>query len=233
MTAGRPPSPLDCRTEPARLTARVVDPGPPARLLGYDVEADLARHYGFVHVVGLLSSGELPEPGAARALDIALSFLAPVSVGDAPGHVGILSRVCGVRFAATLGLAATTLAEEAAFVLEEHAEWLDWLAAPADRRAPAPARFLAATEEDRASVARLRTALDAAPFAAPGLSVGPARTAGLLAVLAACGLSREGMQTAWVLARLPAVAAEAAARPVLNVRDYPLSLPPLDYREGE
>jgi len=235
MSGHRPESPHDQIVEPSRLEARVVRPGPSPMVMGYDLEADLARHYRFLDLVGLLLGGQLAPPETARALEIALFFLAPASVADAPGHVGLLSRVCGNRFAATLGLAALALAEEAAFLLEEHAEWLAWLSRAAEGRPieAAPSQYLARTPEELASVERLRALLTAIPFAVPALEMRPTRTASLLAVLTRCGLRREAIQTAWVLARLPSVAAEAAARPLLNVRDYPFNLPPLEYEEEE
>lgn len=227
------PSPLDRIREPSRLTARIVDPAPPRRILGYEVETDLAAHYGFTDVAVLLLRGELAEPALVRALEIAMAFLAPASVAESPSHVGVLSRVGGARWPVSLGLGALALAEEAAAVLEEHLDWTAWVHAQNGAGAPPPASALARDEEDRRSVARLRALLDAIPFHVAALEVGPTRTAALLAILSACGLSPEAMQTAWLLARLPAVAAEAAARPLLKIRDYPFNLPALEYREGE
>ncbi len=227
MSAPRPKwvSPLDARTTPERLVARVVQPGPEPRLAGFGVEDDLARHYGFLEVAALLLRGELPDPAASAALSVALTFLSPATVAEGPGHLAVLSRICDARFPATLGLCATALSEEAGLVVREHAGWLAWLAAPPDGRGPAPAPFLATDEDECTSVRRLREHVERTGLAVPELEPAPTRTAALLAILRACGLSAEAMQTAWVLARLPAVVAEAAARQPLRVREYPMNLP--------
>ncbi|MGC4122329.1 MAG: hypothetical protein QM765_48655 [Myxococcales bacterium] len=229
MTRKIVPSHLDALKGPDRLTARVVDPGPPRRIAGYEVESDLARHYAFTEVAALLLRGELAPAPVAKALEVALVFLSPVTVARAPGHVGVLSRVGGSRWSVSLGLCALTLAEEAAAVVQSHSAWLDWVARGDNASAP-PDGSLAQDGDDRASVERLSQLL---PIPVPALEVGPTRVAAVLAVLAACGLSREAMQTAWVLAGLPAAAAEAAARPLMGVRDYPFNLPPLEYEVDE
>ena len=231
--AARPASPLDLARDARFLTASVVDPGPPPRIMGYDVEADLCRHYGHADLLLLLATGQLPEPGAARASEVALAFLAPANVGEAPGHAAILSRVCSVPYRSTLAIGALALAEEAAFTLAEHASWLAWLSANESERGNPPGSYLAATDEDRVSVARLRAALDAIPFPVPALAVEPTRTAAILAVLSACGLHADAMAMIWVIARLPAVAAEAAATRLLGLGEYPINLPELDYQEHE
>ena len=226
-------SPLDALPTPDQLTARVVDPGPPPRLLGYDVEGDLARHYGFAELLLLAGSGDLASPAAARALELALIFLSPISVAEAPAHAGLLARLCDVPAQGRLAIGALALAEEAAFVLREHAAWLDWLGAPEAARGPAPEPFLAASEDERASVARLRSALEAIPFrvSALDLEVQPTRTAALLAVLITSGLPVAFIPVAWTIARLPALAAESASAHRLAFHRYPINLPPLDYEE--
>src|SRR4051812_18335703 len=45
--------PFDREPFPDRLTARVVEPGPDARIHGYHVAGDLARHAGMADVVWL------------------------------------------------------------------------------------------------------------------------------------------------------------------------------------
>ncbi|MBI5546426.1 MAG: hypothetical protein HY901_21270, partial [Deltaproteobacteria bacterium] len=221
---------VDQRVEPSRLSARVVAAGSPPRLFGYDVEGDLARHYGFSDTVALLLGGDLAEPEKVRAIEVALIFLSPVSVAEAPAHAGLLSRICGAPFSATLAIATIALSEEAAFTLEEHREWLTWLST-GDYSEP-PARFVTQGTEDSGVLERLAAALPPG-FAARALAVRPKRTAAVLAVLHTAGLSPEAMQTYWVVARLPAVAAEAAATRLLGMKEYPFNLPPLDYREEE
>ena len=83
--------PLDAAEWPEKLTARVVTAGARPRLHGYDVEADLARHYSFTEMVLLSLTGNLPTAQEARAFDVALQFAAPVSVQEAPTHATMVS----------------------------------------------------------------------------------------------------------------------------------------------
>jgi len=225
------PGPVEAVSWPEQLEARVVDPGPPVRVQGYEVDADLACHYRYTEVVALLLGGELPAGPAARALDVALVLLAPMPVCEAPGHVGLLSRVCGTTFPSTLAIGALTLAEQAAVIIEEHVDWLAWLDRP---EGPPPARHLASTDEEGAELQAVATALAPTGLAVPALAVRPRRVAALLGVLHACGLGRpETIATLLVVARLPAVAAEAAAAGRVRLQDYPLGLPPIQYVEAK
>src|SRR5258708_5243088 len=84
--------PIDVGLWPSQLTARVVDGGFRPRILGYDVQTDLARHYSFAEVVLLCLCGEVPTREVGRAFEIALSFLAPVSAAEAPAHAAGLAH---------------------------------------------------------------------------------------------------------------------------------------------
>jgi hypothetical protein len=222
------PGPLDEAPAPSTLRAHVVTPGAAPRVHGYDVEGDLARHYGAAETTLLALTGELPAPEVARAFEVATAFLAPVSVAEAPAHAAVLARLCRARTSGILGIAAIALAEQARTVVADHADLVAWLDRPSG---DAPARG-AATDDDARSVARLRAAL-----APTGLRVGlldrdPTRTAALVAVLHACGLVRpEQIETAIVIARLPCVMAEASAVRPGRFRRYPTNLPPFRYED--
>lgn len=222
--------PLEAAPFPERLTARVVTPGREPRVHGYDVESDLARHYGAADLVLLSLTGELPAPPARAAFEVAWSFLAPVTVADAAGHAAVLARLCGATTASTVGVAAIGLAEQARVLLAEHDELLRWLQSDA----PAlPERYQSRELEVRAAVARLRRALAATGLSVPALQQSPTRDAALLSVLFACGLARaEQLEAAVVLARLPCALAEGFAEATANFAEYPMHLPAFAYEES-
>lgn len=221
--------PLDDATFPETLTARVVTPGPRPRLHGYDVEADLALHYGPTDLLCLSLTGELPSPATARALEVALVFAAPLSIAHASVHAAALARLCGTATASLVGVAAIGLAEQVREQLDGHAELLAWLAAPAGAL---PERFRATDPGEHASVERLRTALAETGLHVPLLDERPTRDAALFAVLFACGLrQRAELEAALVSARLPSAVAEALAERVAGFDGYPTNLPRYAYRE--
>lgn len=229
-TRGELEGPLESAVFPDTLTARVVTPGARPRLHGYDVEGDLARHYGFSDVLYLSLAGELPAPAVSRAFEVALAFLAPVSVAHASVHAAALARLCGTTSSSTIGVAAIGLAEQARVHLEEHSELLEWLASG---RAELPVRFASAENTERASVGRLREALASTGFEVPWLAAFPTRAAALLIVLFACGLTRrEQLEAAFVAARLPSAVAEALAEKVVDFSHYPTNLPRYRYEES-
>jgi hypothetical protein len=233
MSSGPPssgPPVFETQAWPETLTARVVTPGPEPRLAGYDVEGDLAVYYPFTATILLALVGELPSDAAIRAFDVALHFLAPAAVNEAPTHAALLARHCAGPTRSVTGVAAIALAEEAAWVVREHDEWLAWLAAPVVLEPP-PDRWRATQPEDVRAARRLSDAVARTGLAVPALAHGPTRTAAIFAVLVACGLrTKAQIESAWVLARLPAVLAEArAAKP--GFRDYPFDLPQVMYEE--
>jgi hypothetical protein len=221
--------PLDDAPWPDKLTARVVAPGDTPRLHGYDVEGDLARHYSFVETVLLSLTGELPSPPQARAFEIALQFLSPATVNEAPTHAAVIVRICNVLTSAILGTAAIGLGEEARASLVQHEGWLRCLDAGATAAA---AEWAPQSQAERASVERLRDALLGAGVVVPILNGNIGRTPAILATLRFAGLQRaEQMEVAFVLARLPATLAEALATPSHSYRDYPVDLPAVRYTE--
>lgn len=236
MTAPRPPpadapppGPLDRAPWPEKLTAYTVSPGARPLLCGYDVEADLARHYGPVDLWLLALTGELPEPAQALAAQAALCFLGPQSVAEAPVHAAVVAHLCSVRHSALLAVAASALAEQAQSLVGRHEGLYRWLASGTGEPPP---EALAATEEDRLAADRLRTAVQGSGLAVPALAFPLSREAAALAVLAACGAaSPEAAATLLVGVRLPLAVAEAQRQAPLKFPEYPADLPHFEYRQ--
>ena len=113
MTTNRIPSPIDEMDAPARLAAHVVTPGPQPLLHGFDVQNDLARSYDFAEVVYTALTGEPPSETTGRVFNVLLTFLAPISVAEAPCHATVLARLVGARTAGLVSTAAIGLAEQA------------------------------------------------------------------------------------------------------------------------
>lgn len=222
--------PLESGQFPDKLTARVITPGARPRVHGYDVETDLARHYGATELVLLSLTGELPAEPARVAFEVAWLFLAPVSVAHAGPHATVLSRLCGATASSTLGVAAIGLAEQARALVTDHAELLRWLKSQTQAL---PARYQCQEPEELASVERLRRALADTGLVVRALEQSPTRDAALLSVLFACGLRRpEQLQTVIVLARLPSALAEGFAERATNFANYPINLPAFAYQES-
>jgi hypothetical protein len=221
--------PLESATFPETLSARVVTPGDAPRIHGYDVEADLARHYDPTDVLFLSLTGELPAPEVSAALRVALTFFAPVSIAHASVHAAALARLCGTTTSSTLGITAIGLAEQARVLLDDHADLLGWLET---REGPLPQRHLALDDSSRASPERLNAAIKASGFSVPELELGLTRDASLLTVLYRCGLRlRKQLETAIVSARFATAFAEAASKKVAAFAHYPINLPEFRYVE--
>jgi hypothetical protein len=212
--------PIEARTWPTTLEAFAVDTSGPPRLHGYDVEEDLARHYRFTDAVYLALTGELPDDARSRAFEVALTYLLPMSVAEAPIHATVLTGFCGAPPSGILSTAAVTLADAAMEIID------------ADPAAELPDRLLARTPAESASVDRLRAQL-AGSLDVPLLARNPCRDVALVAVLRACGLSTPlQLATAISLARIPCAVAEAAPRAAQAfVEKYPLNTPPFEYVE--
>jgi hypothetical protein len=216
--------PIDGNPWPAQITGHVVDPGPPVRVRGYEVDGDLAVHYRYADLLGLALEGELPGDAAGRALDLALVLLAPVPVTCGPAHAGVLARTCGARSSAALAIAALALAEEARFTVAAHAPLLAWLDAPTG---DLPAPWVATSAAERLESAGIAAAVRATGLDVPALASAPTRLAALLAILHAAGLRRpEQLETAMVIARLPCVMGEALAVSAGSFQKYPMRVPP-------
>jgi hypothetical protein len=218
--------PLDEAHWPEKLAARVVAPGPRPAIHGYDVEEDLARHYSFAEMMLLALTAQIPSAEQGKAFEVALQFVCPCTVNEAPTHAAILARVCAGTTSSIQGTAAIALAEQARVRIAEHRSWIEALSGPIagvdDAHRPS-------NDDERASVDRLRRAIRGT-FAVPALSHDVGRFAAILAVFYECGLRQaEQMECALVLARLPVAVAEALATPAAGYRDYPVHLPPIEY----
>jgi hypothetical protein len=230
MSAAQFNGPLEAGQFPEKLTARVVTSGPVPRVHGYDVESDLAHHYGATDLLLLSLTGELPAPPVRAAFEVAWLFLAPVSVAHAGPHASVLARLCGATASSTVAVAAIGLAEQARALLAEHDELLNSLRSGA---ATLPERYQSFVTDEREAVERLRLALRRTGLSVPALQQSPTRDAALLSVLFACGLRQpEQLQAVVVLARMPSALAEGFAERATNFANYPINLPPYVYEES-
>lgn len=223
--------PIDVADSPEEIEAHVVTPGRRSRLHGYDVEGDLGLHYGLVESFLLSLTGELPEPWQARAAEVALMFLAPVSVAEAPAHAAVVAQICGAGSSAILGVGAITLAEQTHALVERSRELFEWLVSGAGSPPP---RYVAVTDDDRDSVNHLKVALAARDVELKVLEHNLAREPALLTVLFTAGLRRaEHAEAVIVAARLPCLVAEALAWSPRGFHEYPMDLPRFRYEEEE
>jgi hypothetical protein len=225
----RPPGPVEQHPWPEELRGNVVTPGARSRMHGYDVEGDLAKHYRFSDVVLLALTGELPSDEQSIAFDTAMTFLAPLSVAEAPTHAAVLASITGSRSSAILGVSAIALAERARTLVADSTPLLQWLAAPGGTL---DARFRDDAPGERESVQRLRDALARRGVRIAALDASLSREAALVATLWFAGLTRpEQMEAALVTASLPGVVAEAPFHKVASFREYPMQLPPFRYED--
>lgn len=225
---------LDRLSTPATLTARVVAPEPDPRIHGYAVQADLARHVGFVDLGWLALTGELPSAPEREALSLALTWLAPLHVGEAPAHAGVLARIAGAPDEAVPAVVTVALGQQIAAELRDLAPMFAWLAG--ERPEPPAVAVLseASSDPERRAYADLVDASARWFGRARALPAAPAltRVAAAYAVLDRLGV-RDPLRlhafATW--ARLPVVLAEAAATASGAVLSYPTDLPAYRYCE--
>ena len=216
---------------PDKLKARVVTPGPRPQIHGYDVEGDLARHYGFAEISLLTLTGELPDTAAANMFETALTFLSSCAIADAPSHAASLARLCGSGPAGVLQTGFIALVEHSRYTLDAHAELFEWLDNP-DK--PVPRRFTTDDEEERKAIDRLREALGATAGAMRCFDWSLTLTATVLSVLHSCGIrGMERMLTVICTAKLGCMAAEAFAVKPGDFTSYPANLPEFRYVEDK
>jgi hypothetical protein len=217
---------LDAFDWPRQLRADVVEPSPDPRIHGYAAQSDLAPHYRFGEVVLLALTGELPSETVARAFDVVLAFLAPVSINEGPTHAAALARIAGAPARAVLGVGAVTLAQRGHWTIAALAPLLAWLET-GDGELPAGAQ--SQDPEAANAVARLRAALPAS-LVTPALHRSLSLQGAIVVVLHACGLRRaDAIEAVWTLAALPTVFAEAMAVKPLSFREYPMDTPGFRY----
>jgi hypothetical protein len=217
--------PVESREWPNELLAHAVGPGRERRIFGYDVERDLAKHYAFSDAMLLGLIGELPDEARAQSFAIALTFASAMSVGEAPMHAAVLSRVCGVRTGGTLAVAMLALGEHVEALLR----LMEPMFAPETAGAPLPEELRCRDEDERASVSQLRELLDGI-LDVPLLASDLGREAAVVCVLRACGLTTSfQVGSALSIARLPSVLAEVGATKIGDFKSYPMDLPHFEY----
>lgn len=222
------PGPLEATPFPTHLKARVVTPGAHPRAHGYDVEQDLARHYGFVDLCALFLTGQLPPEEHRRALEVALMVYAPVSVAHASVHSTVLARLCGATSTSLIAVAAVGLSEQARLELQGVQPLLRWLRHPQE---PLPDAYRAHEDAERAAVADFLSLLPDG-WDHPILGWGPNRRSLLVALLHGAGFRRLEQMEAWLtLARLPCALAEGFAERPANFANYPINLPSFEYSD--
>lgn len=226
---GATSAPIEAQQWPQTLSAHVVEPGSAPRIHGFDVQADLARHYGASDIAFVALTGDLPiDAATSRALEVAIAFLAPASIADPPAHAGALARICGARIAGVLAVTAVALAEQARVLYEAHEAVIPRLLIGSLNGMAAS--FAARDDQERAAVQRLRDALG--PFCArvPALGFDLRVDTAIFAVLLACGLrTREQLEVIVTCARLPVACAEALAWTPGDLRAYPMDMPRFEY----
>ena len=229
MSQRRPNGPIEDHSFPTQIEARIITPGPDPHLHGFSGVSDLALHYRFPELVQVALTGDPPDEAKGRAFDIALQFLAPLAVVEAPTHAAVLARLCGARTSSIIAVTCIALAERARYVVEQHAELLTWLE-QAD--GALPARYRAGDASDAACVDRLRTALASAGVKVPDLDRDPDRWAALFMTLRFAGLrGSEQLEAALVMAGLAPTLAEAISHTPTAVLQYPMNVPAFVYEE--
>lgn len=222
---------LDRVEFPRALTATVVEPTPDPRVHGYAVQAELGHQVGFLEVVWLSLTAELPTPAEREAFSRAMTWLAPLHVGEGPSHAAVLAKVAGAPSEVLPAISAVALGQQIASELAELAPVFQWLAVP-NADVPAIALEPSPTEGQLAGWQRLRA--DAATWFHTPTGFGAAvwrRNAAAWALLFHLGLRDAGRQQAVAtIARLPIILAEAACGPP-SVKQYPTLTPTYVYEE--
>ena len=232
MSHRRPNGPIEDHTFPPTLEARLVTPGPNPRLHGFSVEDDLALHYRYPELVLLALTGKPPAEKQGRAFDIALQFLEPLAIAEAPTHAAMLARLCGAPSSSILSVACITLVERARHVVLQHRPLLEWLETSAGD-AELPSIYRSKGEDDCASVGRLQKALAAAGVEIERLGLSPTRWTATFLTLHFAGLARaDQWEAVLVMASLAPVCAEAQAHSPGALAAYPMNLPDFLYEES-
>jgi hypothetical protein len=226
----RPNGPIEDRDVPRDLHAKIITPGPDPHLRGFSVERDLAFHYRFPELVQLVLTGAPPSEIEGRAFDIALQFLAPVAIAEAPTHAAVLARLFGARTSSILAVACIALAERARHVVAEHGDLLAWLDTGDGEM---PSRYGSESPEDAVCIDRLRAALALAGADVPGLVRGIGRWAALITTLHFAGIRRaDQLESVLVMASLAPTMAEALSHAPGEINQYPIKLPAFVYEES-
>jgi len=205
--------PIEDGQWPERWTARVVRPGPRPRIRGYDVDSDLALHYGWSERTFLTHRGRFPTEDEARDFERSLAFASPATVDEGPTAAASVARLAGARPAGFMVSVVTVLSEEAQSLVVEGADGQGPLFDPvrvADFVDGLSEERRGRVEEGRRLAVALRDCWRALGFGKP-----------------------EAWVELWVLSRLPAVLAEAFAVRPGSFRQVPMRLPDFAYEETE
>lgn len=210
-----------------KLEARVFTPGPRPRVHGLDVFGDLAQHYRATDLILTSLRGEPPDQAESELFDAVLAFLSPITVGEAPSHAAVLTRVCGATEASVAAVGAGLLAELAAELLHDGDLLLRWLEAP---EAPLPDVLRCPSEQEREAVSLFARRVERSGLSLPILSHDPSLLAALLGGCHRCGLTqREQLLAVIMTAKLPGLLAEGFSAGHGDRRSYPIDLPHFEY----
>jgi hypothetical protein len=198
------------------------------------VAADLGHGAGFLDVVWLSLTGELPTDTEREALSRAMTWLAPLHLGEGPAHAAVLARVAGAPDEVIGAISVVALGQRIHHQLQSFAPMFAWLAA---RTGPLPTEIQEPRPTDAQRSAWDRLSTDSARWfgAEHRLPVEPVfrREAAAWAILHQLGVRDElRLQALGTVAQLPTIMAEAACTQPGSVMRYPtLSAPPYTYVE--
>lgn len=233
MTAEATPprfrGPVEDRDWPQRLPARVVDPGPPTRMHGYEYAQDLAQHHSYAELVLTALRGSAPSDEEGRLFEAVMAFLLPITMAEAPTHCATLVRRCGAPNTTALAAGAAALSSQARELVASKADLLAWL--EGDRSTPLPATCQRSPSVLDELVSGFMARVGPTPLLPEAfVSLEPTADALLIVAAHACGLRRAAqLEALLVCARLPAVAAEVDAQRPGELQDYPIDTPHYEY----
>lgn len=226
------PGLLDRVAFPTHFTAQIVAPSPDPRIHGYAVQADLGRHADFLDVAWLALTGEVPTSSERAAVNLALIWLAPVSVNESPTHAAVLAKVAGAPEEVLPAIAAVAVGQQTAAECAALAPLFAWL--EAGTGAPPPECVEPEPTGGQIEAWAAVVAQSAHWFGAERALTAPVlrRVAGAYALLYRLGIRDQArLQALSFWARLPTILAEAACVASGAVMTYPAHLPAYQYVE--
>lgn len=220
--------PIERHQWPEELQACVWSGGSRPRVHGYDLQGDIAQHYGMAELTLTSLRGHAPSREEGSLFEAVMLFLAPALVSEPPAHAAVVARTCDSRWPAIMACGSAVLAEQAQALVEQHTDLLDWLKEPS-RSFPDSARCT--DDREREAVGRFAARARQSMLSVPTLDHDPTLLAALIAAAHRCGLhDSERLSALITIARLPGVLAEAL-RPPGKLRAYPMDTPHFVYRE--
>lgn len=225
---------LDRVSFPEAISGFIVAPEPDPRIHGYAVQGDLGHHTGFVDVLWLSLTGELPSALEREPLERALIWLAPLHAGEGPTHAAILSKVAGAPEEVVPAIAAVALGQRVAAEWRDLNSFFQWLTT---RDATVPETVLEPEPTQAQREAWQKLCADTARWFGVERAFSGApwkREATAYALLHRLGISDFPRLCALAsIARLPVILAEAACTAPGSVMRYPTKMPPYVYVEGD